>query len=285
MPRQEARHDVQLEEGFMKLTKLVLAAALLLPLLAFAQGKNGARADASWPRMTDEIFQQAKRGDAGARALMVGLAFQQGVGRPQDHTEAVTWFRDAAELGRADGQLMLGRAYWTGEGVSQDYVQAVYWYRKAAEQGHGYAQCRLGVAYHYGEGVAQDHGQAASWFRKAAEKGIDEAQFLLGLMYQFARGVPRDFTQANNLFRKAAVQGYAGGQAMLGYNYEHGNGVPQDFVLAYAWLNLAASQGEENTRAGRDSVAEKLTPSELAEAQRLSSRWQSGKGIERESSR
>lgn len=87
------------------------------------------------------------------------------------------------------------------------------------------------------------------------------------------------------LTTSAAGVRYGGGQVMLGHNYDYGNGVPQDFVLAYAWLNLGASQGEEKARSARDSVAEKFTPSELAEAQRLSSRWKSGKGIEREPSR
>jgi len=34
----------------------------------------------------------------------------------------------------------LGVCYKDGEGVKQDYSQAVEWYRKAAEQGHDDAQ-------------------------------------------------------------------------------------------------------------------------------------------------
>jgi hypothetical protein len=50
--------------------------------------------------------------------------------------------------------------------------------------------------------------------------------------------------------------------------------VPQNYITAYMWLNLAASQaGNEELRQlaakSRDDVAAKVTPAEIAEAQRL----------------
>ena len=46
-------------------------------------------------------------------------------------------YREAAEQGYAAAQYNPGDCYATGQGVEQDYTQAVYWYRKAAEQ-HGF---------------------------------------------------------------------------------------------------------------------------------------------------
>ena len=46
--------------------------------------------------------------------------------------------------------------YANGQGVRQDYTQAVQWFRKAAEQGDAKAQYNLGVAYDNGHGVRQD---------------------------------------------------------------------------------------------------------------------------------
>ena len=189
--------------------------------------------------------------------------------------------RKTAEQGNAIAQTSLGRAYQKGEGVPQDYVQAVYWLRKAAEQGDAIAQYFLGRAYQNGEGVPQDYLQAANWFRKSAEQGNDSAQTTLGRAYRNGEGVPQDYVQAAQWFRKAAEQGADTAQTALGLAYMDGEGVPQDFVLGYAWLNIAASQFPL-ARSARDTAAERLSPTQLAEAQRLSSNWRKGRSIQRE---
>jgi uncharacterized protein len=56
-------------------------------------------------------------------------------GVSQDNTEALSWYRLAADQGYAAAQFDLGMMYATGEGVPQDYVAAASWYRLAAEQG------------------------------------------------------------------------------------------------------------------------------------------------------
>ena len=50
-----------------------------------------------------------------------------------------------------------------GRGVPHDDTQAVFWYRKAAEQGYARAENNLGVMYEEGKGVPQDDAQALSW--------------------------------------------------------------------------------------------------------------------------
>jgi len=55
--------------------------------------------------------------------------------------------------------------------------------------------------------------------------------------------------------------------------YTNGQGVPQDFVQAHMWFNLAASKEYAAAQKGRDSVAEKMSPAQLAEAQRLATDW------------
>ena len=148
-----------------------------------------------------------------------------------------SWYRKAADQGVAQAQFNLGVKYDNGEGVPQDYAAAVSWYRKAAEQGAAYAQFNLGVKYDNGEGVPQDYAAAAGWYRKAADQGVAQAQFNLGVMYA------------------------------------KGQGVPQDYVQAHKWFNLAAASGNADAVKNRDFVAAKMTPAQIAEAQRLASAW------------
>ncbi len=78
--------------------------------------------------------------------------------------------------------------------------------------------------------------------------------------------------------RLAAEQGHVDAQNNLGAMYANGEGVPQDYVQAHKWMNLAASRtapGEAGEyESARNEVAEKMTASQVAEAQRLTREWQ-----------
>ena len=69
--------------------------------------------------------------------------------------------------------------YYNGQGVTQDYSEAVKWFRKAAEQGYAAAQNNLGMCYKNGEGVTRDYSEAVKWYQKAAERGDQDAKDFL----------------------------------------------------------------------------------------------------------
>lgn len=64
-------------------------------------------------------------------------------------------------------------------------------------------------------------------------------------------------------------QSDANSQYKLGEKYFKGDGVLQDYVYAHMWLNIAASQGNEKAIKLRDTVTTLMTPSQIAEAQKL----------------
>jgi hypothetical protein len=174
--------------------------------------------------------------------VVLGLSYlPHAFGQTETSAESLKTLRARAEQGEAVTQYNLGVRYNNGEGVARDYAEAVRWYRKAAEQGYSVAQCWLGIKYWSGEGVTQDSGQAVRWLREAAAQGEALAQYGLGTMY------------------------------------ERGRGVAQDFVQAHMWMNLAASRVNGDNQKlyaeARDMVARKMTPSQIAEAQRLAREW------------
>jgi TPR repeat protein len=79
----------------------------------------------------------------------------------------------------------------------------------------------------------------------------------------------RDYTTAVRLNRPLAEQGDANAQYNLGVFYDNGLGVPQDKVRAYMWFNLSAAQGRDGAAAFRDLIARRMTPAQIAEAQKL----------------
>jgi TPR repeat protein len=161
-----------------------------------------------------------------------------------------------------------------------DYATALRLWRSLAEQGDADAQYNLGVMYSNGDGVPRDYAEAMKWHRKAAEQGNGNAQFNLGFMYDLGRGMPQSYTEAVKWYSHAANQGVAIAQYKLGVMYHHGQGVPQDYVHAHMWFSLAAlqfpaSETENRDEAvkARDFVASKMTPAEIAEAQKLAREW------------
>ena len=83
----------------------------------------------------------------------------------------------------------------------------------------------------------------------------------------------RDYSTAVRLVRPLAEQGDANAQYNLGVFYDNGLGVPQDKVRAHMWFSLSAAQGRDGAAAFRDLIARRMTPAQIAEAQKLMRDW------------
>ena len=189
----------------------------------------------------------AEQGNAWAE-FRLGWCYKKGYGVSKSWSEAVKWYRKAAEQGQVNAQHNLGWCYQNGEGVTQSYSEAVKWYRKAAEQGHADAQCNLGFCYDRGCGVSQSYYEAVKWYRKAAEQGDVTSQFNLGVCYEKGYGVSQSWSEAVKWYRKAAEQGDAEAQCNLGVCYKKGYGVSKSWSEAVKWYRKAAEQGQVNAQ-------------------------------------
>ena len=272
-------------------TKLIYAAVLVFALLAstllsgcetlpkgqdrFEKNhtsslpKEGGYVEQDLSPLVKEIIQKAESGDVEAQTNL-GLGYYHGEGVPQNYKEAVKWFTRSAQQGDADAQKYLGLMYYYGQGVPQNYKEAVKWFTMSAEQGDAEAQNELGMMYYHGQGVPQDYKEAIKWYTKAAKQGLAVAQFKLSLKYYLGEGVPQNYKEAAKWCSRAAEQGYADAQNNIGVMYQRGEGVPQDYVQAYKWYNLASAQEAENAKESRDILRNRMTPAQIAEAQRLS---------------
>ena len=90
-----------------------------------------------------------------------------------------------------------------------------------------------------------------------------------------------DYATALRLLRPFADQGDTIAQSVLGVMYAYGDvGVAKDYVQAHKWLDLAASRASASEKElrdkavkNRDEVAAKMTPAQIAEAQKLVREW------------
>ncbi len=79
----------------------------------------------------------------------------------KDYTNALAWYRKAADLGNADGQFWVGYLYETGRGTDRNATEAAKWYQSAADQKTTAAMINLGLLYEprrrCGQGLQKSH--------------------------------------------------------------------------------------------------------------------------------
>ncbi|MDX9994583.1 MAG: tetratricopeptide repeat-containing serine protease family protein [Rhodocyclaceae bacterium] len=235
------------------------------------------------------FMRAAELGNADAQ-FEVGLRYFQGA--PQDPQGKCThrYLSDDPNYGKGNYFDKFDAPFCLAD---KNVAAAVEWWQKAAAQGNWTAQFNLAGLYRSGEGVAKDSYLAYTLYEavaKLAEKkdgfiplAAFDAQAVLGAMYSVGEGVPKDDAKAVEWYQRAASSGQASAQQNLGVAYLRGEGVATDNVLAYAWSNLAGGQGKEGAGKNRDIAARRMTPAEIAEAQRLSSGWKVGVLLARES--
>jgi TPR repeat protein len=212
---------------------------------------------------------------AAIAVLMLGIGFTLGTFR-EPIQQAVIGL--AQPLGFARGATKSDALY----AVYQHgrYATAMRMARPLAAAGDARAQSMLGLLYYRGQGVPQDHGEASRWFRRAADQDDIAAQFHLGIMFAKGQGVPQDKAQAAKWFGRAADLGDAQAQYNLGLFYARGEAGEPDNISAHMWFNLAAarfppSDTDDRSAAARnrDLVTKKMTPDQIAEAQRRAREW------------
>lgn len=119
-----------------------------------------------------------------------------------------------------------------------------------------------------------------------AEQGDANGQFCLGVIYLIGYGLSTGDTatvgeavsqeplaQGAAWLLKAAEQGNTAAGCYLGLLYLRGEGVPQNDVQSHMWFSLAAAGGDKYGSKGRDFVAKRMTPAQIAEAQKLVREW------------
>lgn len=159
------------------------------------------------------------------RKTILAVFFLEGIDGKTDEFAAVRWLEAAAKNKYPSSMLLLGMAYMQGNGVPQDVARGFLLIKGAAELGNHEAQNNLAVCYTNGYGVEANSALAFKWYETAAISGYAIAQNNLGDCYFNGVGCKEDKYEAVRWYRRAAFQGDVSAQSNLGYCYLEGIGI------------------------------------------------------------
>ena len=166
---------------------------------------------------------------------------------PKGSTEyklAVELMKTAADGGNGQAQFNYAQLILTRRPGSVGQSEALEYFKAAAQNDIADAQYALSQYYLAGTGnVIVDVDEARQWLEKAAAQNFDTAQFELGNMMLSGIGGPRDFNGGFGLIKGAAIAGNVKAQIAVAKLYWGGIGVEPSSVEAAAWLILARRAG------------------------------------------
>ena len=101
--------------------------------------------------------------------VALAIKYLKGTGGvAKDYQKAFEYAKIAADAGDSLGEYNVGFCFEEGLSVSKNATEALRWYKKAAEKGNGDAMWKVGTFYHYGKGnVTKDYREAKRWYEKA----------------------------------------------------------------------------------------------------------------------
>jgi TPR repeat protein len=209
-------------------------------------------------------------------AFLLGVLGLQPTGAVQAEDlrdQSLDQIQQLADTGRADAQRELGIRYGQGTGLTQDYRTARSWASKAASQGDPWAMRIMGLIYLNGLGIEPDRWRAVDYFKRAADAGEMNAQYNLAVIYYEGDLTGQSYDKALDWYKRSADQGNEKAQHNLGLMLANGIGITQDRVEAYKWFELSGSGDAIAATTEMQSLAPRMTKTEIAEAQHRAEIW------------
>ena len=128
----------------------------------------------------------------------LGVCYRDGLyGLPQDHTKALEFWHQAAELGYSPTYLNIGYAYNNGKGVDVDKKKGLHYYKLAAMMGSVMARHNLGVI----EKRAGNIVRAVKHYMIAVRGGNSESLEAIKEFYTNGHAIKDDYTIALKLYQ------------------------------------------------------------------------------------
>lgn len=214
----------------------------------------------------------ADNGDRDAQ-IEVARAYYYGRGTNVDRLKAFVLgdanVRALFENGSTEDMLLIANAYEFGKGGLKSSTNAIYWYKKAADSGDINGMYRLGLCC---KNFIHSDNRCAylcyKYLNAASSAGHPEAKKELEKIFSESTGKPQyrianvletyrfDEQEIFRLYKNAAEKGYAQAQYELGIRYRYGIGTKKSWFKARSWLKKAAKKNIHQAQKNYDEMGD-----------------------------
>jgi TPR repeat protein len=189
--------------------------------------------------------------------------------RFQNTGAAIRALQPLAEAGDMMAQYLMAQSRMD----RQQYTEALTWYRLAAEQGHNVSQAVLASLLQQGIGTDRDEAAAQTWLRRAAANGHAGARLNIALSLLTQDASDAQKRQGATLLAATADQGDVEAQAAYGMMLYEGTVLPENRVQGLVWLYLARQSGHANATTLYRSVTPTHAKSVLDKVELIAGEW------------
>ena len=154
----------------------IVAIAIIGAIYSYIQNQESGEEETHTYSKTysEQLLKAANTNDKLAQYYL-GLAKENGYGTTADASQAVVWYRKAAEQGLDSAQVNLALCYINGIGVTKDEQEGLHWLEKAADSGNSDAMTNMGI-FLINQGK---ESEGIKWLKDAQKKGNGKARQLL----------------------------------------------------------------------------------------------------------
>lgn len=176
-------------------------------------------------------------------AVLLGLAYEMGIGVESDNVKADFYYHIASYKGSMDGEylaLSLGLANGTVDKPAT--IKRMY---ELADAGCLRALVYWGDEVYLGNwNMAADKATSYRWFKHAADLGDPVAKYFLGYGYRKGEVGTTDYAVAWMYFCEAAQQGYTRAYRQIAFMYKNGEMVEKNLDMAKLCFQKAVDAGD-----------------------------------------
>jgi TPR repeat protein len=184
------------------------------------------------------LIKIANTGDTNAQVCVGDLYYNK-----NQHTEAIHWYKLAADKGHNEAQIQLANYYMLGDYVEVNYPLAYKLLSKNRE--NPFAMFLIG---HYYECYKKNYDDSFQWYLKSAKKGLCQAQYKLSYLYEHGLGITQNKDESFDWLLKAADNKHLDSQKIIGQKYEIGFNYKGKFMQsdkkAKKYYQLASNEGD-----------------------------------------
>ena len=191
----------------------------------------------------------------------------------QPAADAAKRMKEEAGTLQSEALEKIGDMYQKGDDLPQSSSQALNWYRKAAENGGAGVQMKLANLLFHSQSAASNYAEVHRLCEKAANLHSSRGAYCLGQLYEHGLGVEHDLPTAAKWFSEAADLGLPAAALRVGEMYWKGEGLKQDKISAYEFIYLASTSNLPEAKQERERLEKELTPKELEKGRAKAVEW------------